>query len=39
VKRALAHIYSDGGHCVNGGPARHRPAPSSDKPPAYFDSR
>jgi hypothetical protein len=38
VKRVLAHIYSDGGYCVNHGRARHRGAPSPDKAPAYSES-
>ena len=33
VKRVLAHIYSDGGHCVNGGRTRHGGAPYPGKPP------
>src|SRR5262249_3563824 len=33
VKCVLAHIYSDGDHCLNGGLARHRGAPAPDKPP------
>jgi hypothetical protein len=37
--RVLAHIYSDGGHCVNGGGARHGGAPSPEKPPAHSHSR
>ena len=33
VKCVLTHIHSDGGHCVNGGCARHGGAPSFGKPP------
>jgi hypothetical protein len=39
VKCVLAHINSDGGHCVNGGRARHGGAPSPDKPPTHSERR
>ena len=39
MKCVLAPIYSDGGHCVNGGCAKHGGAPSRDKPPAHYECR
>ena len=39
MKWVLAHIYSDGGHCVNGGCAKHGSGPSPDKPPAHSACR
>ena len=37
VKSGLAHIYSDGRHCMNGG-TRHDSAPAPDKPPTHSES-
>jgi hypothetical protein len=39
VKCALAHIYSNGDHCVNRGCGRHGGAPSADKPLKHSESR
>ena len=39
VKGVLAHIYSDGGHCVKSGRAGHGGAPFPDKPPAHSENR